>query len=363
MKYYYFLPLILCGIISCNEANHIHEEVKEEHHHADEIIIQHEKAERFGVETTIVQLGNFHETIVVSGQIYPSESNNYTISASKPGIVTLNPLVELGSHMQQGEPIASISANNVIGGDEDAKTKITLDNAESEYRRIKSLYDERLVSEREYITAQEAYQQALNAYKPQTGSIYSTIAGNITAIYVNNGDFVETGTPIAQVTGNKSLILRADLPERYGNTIVTGANFKLSYSDSIYNTTVLGGNLVAQNSQSTMAGYIPIYFKINGNDEIRPNSYAQVYLIGKTRDNVISLPVEALTEEQGDYFVYERIDEEGYIKHMVEIGATDGSNVEIKSGIQPGMKIVTKGATVVKLAANAGAVPGHSHEH
>ena len=48
---------------------------------------------------------------------------------------------------------------------------------------------------------------------------------------------------------------------------------------------------------------------------------------------------------------------------MVSIGISDGQNVEILSGINPGMNIVTSGAIIVKLATNAGAVPGHSHEH
>ena len=68
-------------------------------------------------------------------------------------------------------------------------------------------------------------------------------------------------------------------------------------------------------------------------------------------------------EEQGDFFVFEKIDAECYTKHMVSIGISDGQNVEILSGINPGMNIVTSGAIIVKLATNAGAAPGHSHEH
>ena len=49
--------------------------------------------------------------------------------------------------------------------------------------------------------------------------------------------------------------------------------------------------------------------------------------------------------------------------HLVKTGMSNGINIEILSGIDPGMEIVTKGAVIVKLAANSGAVPGHSHEH
>lgn len=41
-------------------------------------------------------------------------------------------------------------------------------------------------------------------------------------------------------------------------------------------------------------------------------SYVDVYLLSKNMDNVIAIPVTALTEEQGAYFVYLQLDKEGY---------------------------------------------------
>lgn len=49
---------------------------------------------------------------------------------------------------------------------------------------------------------------------------------------------------------------------------------------------------------------------------------------------MISVPTTALTEEQGIYFVYVKLDEEGYKKQEVRIGADDGLRTEILSGLR-----------------------------
>ena len=359
------LSLFIIGVmVSCNNSGHTHEETSEnEHHHAGEITLHSEDAERFGVETSIIKPDNFCETIKVSGKIYPDENQKHTVVATQSGIITFADNINLGTKVQTGKLIATISANDVSGGDDNIKAKITLDNAKREYERLSTLYEDRIVTEKDYLAANEAYQQALNAYKPNTASATSTIAGAITAIYINNGEYVEVGTPIATISASKYLILKADMPEKYANMTIADANFKPSYTDSVYSVSKLNGTVFSQPTVSPIAGYIPVYFKFENNLGLIANSYAEVYLKSDLRNNVIAIPLSALTEEQGDYFVYEKIDAECYVKRLVTIGMSDGYNIEILSGIVPETEIVTKGAVVVKLAANTGAVPGHSHEH
>ena len=79
--------------------------------------------------------------------------------------------------------------------------------------------------------------------------------------------------------------------------------------------------------------------------------------------DVLALPVTALTEEQGLYFIYLQLDEEGYKKQEVTLGANDGKEVQILTGLKAGDRVVTKGAYQVKLASASNAIPAHSHEH
>ena len=309
---------------------------------------------------------DFNEIIKVSGQIEPAKGDDYIISATKPGIIRLKNGLNEGYTVAKGETIGTISANE-LGGDETERAKIAFETAKREYERLLPLYKEKIVSERDFNIAKENYEQAKNAFNPTNVTPSSSIHGVVTKLYVKDGEYVETGMPIAYISQNANLVLRADMPQKYANALpfIHSANFKPSYSDSTVTLSSVNGKLISSNvpSATPVPGYTPVYFQFRNSGNFIANSYAEVYLIGSTKHNVLTIPLEALTEEQGEYFVYEKVDAECYKKHLVAAGFNDGKNVEILSGLKPGMEIVTQGAVIIKMAANTGAVPGHTHQH
>lgn len=108
---------------------------------------------------------------------------------------------------------------------------------------------------------------------------------------------------------------------------------------------------------------MPVTFEFDNKGEVIPGSFVEVFLLSSPMENVISLPRTALTEEQGSYFVYLQLDEEGYKKQEVTVGADNGKNVQILSGVKAGDRVVTEGAYQVRLASASNAIPAHSHEH
>ena len=83
----------------------------------------------------------------------------------------------------------------------------------------------------------------------------------------------------------------------------------------------------------------------------------------KERKNAITVPLTALTEEQGTKFVYVQVEPEAYVRREVKTGQSDGCRVEITDGLKAGEKVVAKGAYMVKLASASNAIPGHTHNH
>jgi multidrug efflux pump subunit AcrA (membrane-fusion protein) len=109
--------------------------------------------------------------------------------------------------------------------------------------------------------------------------------------------------------------------------------------------------------------YVPVTFEFDNKGDVIPGSFVEVFLLSSPMENVLSLPHSALTEEQGSFFVYLQLDEEGYKKQLVTLGADNGESVQILSGIKAGDRVVTQGAYQVKLASATNAIPAHSHEH
>ena len=109
--------------------------------------------------------------------------------------------------------------------------------------------------------------------------------------------------------------------------------------------------------------YIPVTFEFDNIGNIIPGAYAEVYLLTVARPGVISVPLSALTEEQGLKFVYIQTGKEVYHKREVKTGQDDGNRIEIVNGLKAGDKVVTKGAYQLRLASSTAAIPDHGHSH
>ncbi len=351
-------------------GHHHHNHSSNIDHNTNEIVLNATQASKFGVYTQMVKPVHFNEIIKVAGQVESTPLDRTIVSANASGIVHFNSKIVEGKKVNKGIEIASISAQNIAGGDINESQKITLEIAKREYERVAPLFKDGIISEKEYNDIKLKYEQAKIAYAGEkySGKSIATSSGVITQLLVREGEYVNIGQAIAIISNNVKLTLRADIPEKYYNFIPTikTANFKPSYSDSIIFLDDLNGQIVSTmvNSSIITPGYIPVYFTFDNNGDVIPGSYVDIYLLGETKQNAIVLPNNAIIEQQGCYFVYVKLDEECYEKRLVEIGNSNGDKIEILSGLSRKDEVVTQGATIVKLAESSGAVPeGHSHNH
>lgn len=348
------------------------------HHHdhgshagqSDEIVLKPSDAKRFGVYSKMVKPQQFNEILKVSGQIVSAPNDQSVVSASSSGIVSYTSGIVEGKKVSTGTAVASISAKGMAGGDANEAALIAYEAAKRELDRITPLHEDGIISTKDYNAAKQTYEQAKAAYSGNsTGSTATApTTGVITRLIVKQGEYVEAGQPIAVISGNTRLTLRADLPERYYNFLptITTANFRASYSDEIISLDDVNGKLVSSSAvaASDQPGYIPVYFTFDNNGMAVPGAFVEVYLIGSTRQGAIVLPIDAVTEQQGKHYVYVKLDDECYEKRMVTLGHSNGKEVEILSGLTRKDEVVSHGAVIVKLAEASGVVPeGHSHNH
>ena len=368
---------------------HSHDEAHEGHDHSghshegdvhaegegspDEIILSEESAAAAGVKAETVLPGKFRSVLEVSGRVMPAPGNESTIVANVPGVVSFSaPLVE-GSRVNEGTPMFSISSSHLQDGDPVQRARIAYETAQKEFERASKLVEDNIVSRQEYEAAKGRYEtarltyEALAADKDGNGTVVkSPVNGYVESCLVKEGDYVSVGTPLASVLSGNSMYLKADVSERYLDRLpgVNAANFRLSYSDKVYSTAGLNGRLLGYGrSTDETNAYIPVTFSINASEDILAGAYARIWLLSDERDGVISLPVEAVTEEQGHHFVYIQLDPTCYRKQEVTLGATDGHRYEILTGLHGGETVVTHGAIHVKLASASNAIPAHTHNH
>lgn len=341
--------------------------------HSDEIIFPAEKAAAAGVATETVAPGKFREVIHTSGEILPAAGDESTVVATTDGTISFAENYTEGMAVSDGQEIFAIVSSNLQDGNRIEKARIAYLTAKDEYDRASKLTGSRIVSQKEFAVIKENYENSKLAYealKPsKSGSgvaVSAPFKGFIKSLSVGQGDFVTTGTPLAVISQNSRLVLEADLSQKdYARRYsITGANFTTAYSDSTYSTTDLGGRLLSVGkSQNEGQYYMPVSFSIRNSADLIPGAFAEIWLLCKERENVISVPSGAVTEEQGINFVYLKLDSQCYRKQEVTIGASDGKRTEILKGLNPGDNVVVKGAYNVKLASASGVIPAHTHNH
>lgn len=353
-----------------DEHEHEDHDGHEGHDHSSLIELKEEQALRFGVKTEKINPTEFAEVTVVSGRIESKASDEGVATATRNGILTLSPNINVGVRVGAGASLGTISASNVQGGDPTVQAVAARNAAKRELDRLKPLHDDGIVSTEEYNNALRAFEEAEAAVKTSrqgSASVNSPKAGVITQLLAKSGEYVEIGQRIAVVSGNTSLTLRADVPEKYIGRLsnVRTANFRTASSEDVISLDDLNGKMISNAGSSVSEnGYIPVYFSFSNDGRVAPGAFAEVYLQAGERHGVLSVPKEAIVEINGNKCVYAAHGKGHFIKHVVTIGSSDGQRVEILSGLNQGEEVVVKGAQVVRMAeTSATAVPGHTHNH
>ena len=361
-----------------NHDAHAHEGHDHSHGHdhgvnPDEIMLAPEKAKAAGVASEVIQPKTFRQVIKTSGEVQSAQGAESVVVANVAGVVSFQRAVTEGMQVGKGATIMTISASKLQDGDPAERARIAYETAKADYDRASRLVESQIVSQKEFNAIKEKYENARLAYealaKNQTKggvAVAAPIGGYIKNLLVKEGDYVAVGQPVATVTQNNRLFLRADVSERYYKYLngISSANFKTPYDNQVYELEALNGKLLSVGKAAGSGSYyVPVTFSFDNKGDIIPGSFVEIFLLSQQQENALVLPVEALTEEQGLYFVYLQNCEESYKKQEVKIGASNGVEVQILDGIHPGDKVVVKGAYHVKLASAGNALPAHSHEH
>lgn len=193
------------------------------------------------------------------------------------------------------------------------------------------------------------------------------MSGFVKQVLVKNGAYVEAGQPIVIVAQNKTLLLNAEVQQKYASMLgaIASANIRTVQDNQTYSLEQLNGKVLSFGKATNSDNFlIPVALQIDNTGNFTAGGFVEVYLKTVTNTLALTVPTSALLEDQGTFFVYVQVTPELFEKREVRIGATDGLRTEIKTGLNSGERIVTKGAILIKLAQATGTLDAHSgHVH
>ncbi|MDA1354268.1 MAG: hypothetical protein O3A01_07385 [bacterium] len=162
-------------------------------------------------------------------------------------------------------------------------------------------------------------------------------------------------------------ILKMDYPKQYIEieTTIRSIEFSPDYSDQLFS--VPRPQSSRQNRpivRVERSAYLPKFYPIRSNTTFVPGSLAEVWVTtaSKARAQLV-VPYSTLLEQEGAYYLYVQTEGERFEKRSVSLKAVAGNDAILESGVKAGERVVSKGATAIKLSAFSGAPPGHGHAH
>jgi RND family efflux transporter MFP subunit len=345
---------------------------------ADEVVFTKEQSWKIDFKTELPKKETFGEIIKTTAHVQAPPQKEIRVTAKTDGIVLFNNASVLeGTEIRRGQSLFTVSGREMA----DNNFLVRYTEAENNYRKAKtdyekalSLAEEKIVSEKELREAKNTLENAKaifqNLQRNFTASgqnVKSPSTGFIRQLFKENGSYVKAGETVLTVSQNETLILRADLAQKHFPVLknIQTANFRTLHDDKVYSLEEMNGKILSYGKAANEDNHLlPVYFQIENNAELIAGSFTEIFIKIQSEKEALSIPKEALLEEQGKFFVYVQVSPEIFEKREVVPGKTDGRRSEILKGLSEKDRIVTQGAIFVKLAQQTGTLDAHSgHVH
>jgi RND family efflux transporter MFP subunit len=328
-----------------------------------------------GFRTDFAITGRIAESFAASGEIIPAAGRMAQVTAPIGGLVDASGVAQSpspGQRVRRGQVIALLTPSLGEGGASYAEARARLREAEAEHERATRLFAAEAVPRRRVEEAEIRLQAAREALAGLGGgaltaggrlAIHAPLAGVITSRTITPGGRVDAGSPLFTIVDPSIVWLRVNVPAGDAGAIgrSSGATFQLEGTERRFTArrTVSLGSVFDSLSRT-----VPVIYEVaNGDGTIRIGAAARVSIgTGRRLDGVL-VPASAILDDNGRAIAFVQPDGETFVRREVTLGGAEGEYVLVRSGVEPGDRVVTGAAYQVRLASLSTAVPAEGHAH
>jgi RND family efflux transporter MFP subunit len=288
----------------------------------------------------------FSHYIEVQGRIDGNE--NIGVSPRTVGVVT-KILVTEGDHIKKGQLLAEMDADVLKQNLKDLQNQ--LEFVTDLYNKQKNLWDQKIGSEIQYLTAKnnmESIQNKIATIQDQIkmASITAPIDGTIEEIPIKVGQLATPGVPAFRVINFSRAKVVAEVGEAYSAKINTGDQVRIylpDFNEELEQRVTFASKYINPTNRTFI-----VEAELNSNQNVyRANMIAVLRIKDYMNPTAISLPQNFIQSSKNEgQFVFVAIDENGKKvarKKHIKTGVTYNGLTEILSGLAEGDKIINAG--------------------
>lgn len=301
------------------------------------------------VALTPLKPGSFTHYIDLKGSI-DAENMAFVMPRGQGGQVKAI-YVKQGDNVRKGQLLMKL--DDPLTQQQIEQAKINLELAQTTYERRKNLWDQKIGTEIELLTAKnnvDNIQKQISLLKEQQdmSNVFAEMSGVADIVNIKVGEVFSAATAAVMgihVVNNNDLKVVAQVPENYLGRVGVGSNLLVTIpelaNDTIRTRVHVAGKTIDLN---TRAFYVE--GKIPAGKRLRPNQLAMVRIQDYADPNAITIPVATIQSDEKGKFVMVASKEKDKLvarKKPVNIGESYGDRLEIKSGLQAGDQLITEG--------------------
>ncbi|NEN23141.1 efflux RND transporter periplasmic adaptor subunit [Cryomorpha ignava] len=286
--------------------------------------------------------------------VYGNVQSDKTASlfAENPGNVT-QILVEEGQQVKKGQLLVRVDDDVYSSNLQELQT--SLDLATTLFNKQKRLWDQNIGSEVQYLEAKnrkESLENSIATLREQKSksSVVAPFDGVVDKIFPKVGEMASMQMPVARIVNLDDMYITADVSERYINTLKVGDEVSLRINEDTITSKITRVGAFINATNRSFEIRVAVDDKVDG---IRPNSLVAMKINDMSKKGAIVLPSSIIMQDgKGKDYVYvigkDDKAKQVALKKSIQTGASYEGKTVVLEGINPGDKVIEKGARSVR---------------
>lgn len=345
------------------------------------------RVETVSVQVEPVSRGSVEEEVVLAGSLEPQYQVD--VFSKRAGRVS-RLAVSVGQRVKRGDLLATVEHSDLLLQQEQAaaslaaskaayrKTEAQRDKAAADYERVKLLYEQRASTQQELQNAAGQLREAeiqLEVAKAQLQQAEANAAlvklqleqvntdAPVPGVVIRApgvaGSQVTTSTPVAVIAAIDPIEVAFSVPERDLGRLRAGQEFTITvdaFPNESFRGKITSLGAVVEASTRTL----PVRGRVANPDlRLRPGMFARVALVVGRKENVVTVPREALMTRPEGLYVFVVADGIAQVR-PITVGVRGKERVEVPDGVKEGETVAVVGQQQLRDGQEVRAVLGGS---
>jgi len=309
--------------VACGNSEKSEKTALEESQNKNEIIVTQAQFNSEHMQLGKLEQQTFNQTIKCSGMIDVPPNNKASVSTFIGGYITNTPLL-IGNRVKKGQLLVTLENPEFVEMQQQyLEVAEQLSYLKSEFNRQKTLYNEKITSEKNFLKAESTYNSSLALYNglkkklnmlnisPDAVSqgkitskvnLFSPIDGYVTKVNVSTGAYVSPSDIVLEIIDTDHIHLELSIFEKDILSIKKGQKIYFKIPEASAKTFEAEVHLVGTSIDETNRT-VKVHAHIE--NESQTNFIVGMFVeaeIITAFENSLALPKEAIFESNKDYF-------------------------------------------------------------